>query len=165
MDNKVQQDFPIDWVEDNVVSRREFMKFLTVASGGLAAASGVIVLWSHAARKSRYFEPKLLGKIDDIPMASSMLFEFPRAGDLCILIRRANGECVAYSQRCTHLSCPVQYQPQHDRLYCPCHNGAFAVKDGRVLQGPPQRPLPRIVCEVRGDELWAVAVTLEAEHV
>ena len=39
MDTQVQRDFPIDWEEDQYVSRREFFKFLTLASGGLAVGS------------------------------------------------------------------------------------------------------------------------------
>ena len=41
--------------------------------------------------------------------------------------------------------------------------GYFSVRDGSVLQGPPQRPLPRIVLERRGDRLVAVAVSRGAE--
>jgi Rieske Fe-S protein len=34
------------------------------------------------------------------------------------------------------------------------------MEDGRVLQGPPPRALPRIVLDRRGDELWAVGIDL-----
>ena len=43
-----------------------------------------------------------------------------------------------------------------NRLECPCHQGFFSIADGAVLQGPPRRPLPRVVLERRGDELVAI---------
>jgi Rieske Fe-S protein len=46
------------------------------------------------------------------------------------------------------------------RLECPCHEGYFSMDDGRVLQGPPPRPLPRIRLEERAGELHAVGVDL-----
>jgi Rieske Fe-S protein len=43
-------------------------------------------------------------------------------------------------------------------LACPCHHGYFSAKDGSVLQGPPPRPLPRILLERHGQELVAIGV-------
>jgi Rieske Fe-S protein len=57
----------------------------------------------------------------------------------------------------------VYYARDHNRLECPCHEGYFSVSDGRVLQGPPLRPLPRVVLERRGEELVAVRLDLGEE--
>ncbi len=162
MDEHLQKDFPIDWEQDGFVSRREFFKFMTLASGGLAAGSVGLVLWSQLKRDERHFEPMRIGRVDAVAVGSSLAFNYPRAHDICILVRRTESEFVAFSRRCTHLSCPVDYQPAQDRLYCPCHNGAFSLVDGRVLQGPPPHPLPQIVLEVRGEEIWAIGVRHEA---
>jgi Rieske Fe-S protein len=35
----------------------------------------------------------------------------------------------------------VQYVPGDGIVWCACHNGRFDL-DGRVLSGPPPRPLP-----------------------
>ena len=164
MDERVQRDFPIDWEEDHYVSRREFFKFLTLASGGLAVGSGALAAWTSFSRRERKFEPVPIAGAENLDPGASMPFDFPRKGDLCLLIRRPDGAYVAYSRRCTHLSCPVQYEPSHERLYCPCHNGAFAVEDGRVLQGPPPHPLPRIKLEVRERTVWATGVALPREN-
>jgi arsenite oxidase small subunit len=64
----------------------------------------------------------------------------------------------AFSQKCTHLSCAVYYDRETNRLACPCHHGYFSAKDGSVLQGPPPRPLPRIVLERQEQELVAIGV-------
>ncbi|HEX8985876.1 MAG TPA: Rieske (2Fe-2S) protein, partial [Bryobacteraceae bacterium] len=78
--------------------------------------------------------------------------------DHCILVRPTENRFVAYSQKCTHLSCAVYYSRQRNRLECPCHEGYFSIADGRVLQGPPPRPLPAIQLERRGELLVAVNV-------
>ena len=67
----------------------------------------------------------------------------------CIMIRTAADQVVAYSQKCTHLSCAVYYAKEANRLECPCHEGYFSVTDGSVLQGPPPRALPRILLRAR----------------
>jgi len=74
-------------------------------------------------------------------------------------VRTAPETYVAYSQKCTHLSCAVYYSKESNKLECPCHRGYFDVNDGRVLAGPPTRPLPRIELEARGDQLIAIGVS------
>ena len=62
---------------------------------------------------------------------------------------------VAYSQKCTHLSCAVYYQPERERLYCPCHEGVFDPVTGEPVAGPPQRRLADRPAQ-DGDTLYAV---------
>jgi Rieske Fe-S protein len=68
----------------------------------------------------------------------------------------AGEEFVAYERRCTHLLCPVLYQQERNRLYCPCHEGVFNPENGHVEAGPPPRPLNKIRVEVRGEDVYAV---------
>lgn len=46
----------------------------------------------------------------------------------------------ALSAKCTHEGCTVQYKSDQGLVWCACHNGKFDV-DGRVISGPPPRPL------------------------
>ncbi len=46
----------------------------------------------------------------------------------------------ALSAKCTHEGCTVQYVPGESVVLCACHNGRYDL-DGRVLAGPPPRPL------------------------
>ncbi|MFI5385794.1 MAG: ubiquinol-cytochrome c reductase iron-sulfur subunit, partial [Fimbriimonadales bacterium] len=158
MDEKLNQDFPIDWEEDHYVTRREFFKFMTLASGGLAVGSAALAAWASVPRGEIRFERTPVASTKDIAVGGSLQFSYPRASDLCILLQPEPGKFVAYSRRCTHLSCPVEYQPDQDRLYCPCHNGAFAINDGHVLQGPPPRPLPQILLEISEGRIFALGV-------
>ena len=86
---------------------------------------------------------------------SATNFQFPGEHDSAILIRTADGSYHAYGQQCTHLSCPVYYSREHQRLECPCHEGAFDAATGNVLYGPPPRPLDVIELEVGGGKVWA----------
>ncbi len=164
MDIRTKEDFPIDWEEDQYVSRREFFRFMTLASGGLTVGSVAMATYSALPKAERKFEPALICRAVDVEIGASFGFSYPRPADICVAVRRSETEWVAYSRRCTHLSCPVEWEPEHDRLYCPCHNGAFSISTGEVLQGPPPHPLPKIKLEVRNDEIWAVGVFVEARH-
>ncbi|MDH3520314.1 MAG: Rieske (2Fe-2S) protein [Myxococcales bacterium] len=52
------------------------------------------------------------------------------------------GELRALDAKCTHEGCTVRYVPGESLIWCPCHNGRFDLT-GRVLAGPPPRPLAR----------------------
>lgn len=158
MDQKLSQDFPVDWDEDHYVSRKEFFRFMTLASGGLALGSVSLAAWTKLPRDHRPMEAKEIGRMDQLQVGGSLAFNYPREHDLCILLRPQEGLLKAYSRRCTHLSCPVEWEPRKNRLYCPCHNGAFSPADGSVLQGPPPRPLPEIMLEVREGRIFAVGI-------
>ncbi|HMS55915.1 MAG TPA: Rieske (2Fe-2S) protein [Fimbriimonadaceae bacterium] len=165
MNERIREDFPIEWEDDHFVTRREFFKFLTLASGGIAVGTTALAAYSQLPKKERAFEPALICKVDDLAPGTSKAFSYPRKTDICLLVCRQDGSHVAYSRRCTHLSCPVDYKVKDGKemLFCPCHNGAFSVEDGSVLQGPPPHALPRIRLEQRGGELWAVGAYLEDE--
>ncbi len=162
MEDKLREDFSIEWEDDHYVSRREFFKFVTLASGGLAAGSAVLAAWpTIRGERSGSFARVRIAAVGDLPVGSSLQFNYPGASDMCILVHREKGVFDAFSRRCTHLSCPVQYQADKARLYCPCHNGAFSLVDGRPTQGPPAAPLKRIITEVADGEVFAVGVEQE----
>ena len=75
-----------------------------------------------------------------------------------MLVRLAPDRLVAYDQKCTHLSCAVIPRVDKGHIHCPCHEGYFSLETGDVLAGPPPRPLPRILLERRGDEVYATGV-------
>jgi nitrite reductase/ring-hydroxylating ferredoxin subunit len=150
-----RDDFPIAWTEDDLVTRRELTKTLVWVSCASFAASTFLTARA-ATRSVSPVRVLKVADVDDLPVGGSRVFDYPAAGEPCLLVRRDAHTFVAYSQKCTHLGCPVVYQAEEGRLHCPCHEGFFDVADGRVLAGPPPRPLPRIALERRGQELWAV---------
>jgi Rieske Fe-S protein len=105
-------------------------------------------------------EVRRIASVDDIPAAGSLVFQYPGELDHCVLVRLSPGEFVAYSQKCTHLSCAVIPEPDKGVLHCPCHDGFFDLRSGAPTAGPPQRPLPRITLEIRGRDIYATGVEM-----
>ena len=147
-------DFPIERVEAEHVSRREFAKFLCLVSGGMAAGTGWLAV------KDRFLPPfKLTGEVrvcltHELPVGGTHPFRLEGTKMPFILVRPSENEWFAYEQKCTHLSCAVYYSPVTDRIECPCHKGYFDVRSGKVLQGPPPRPLHRLDVVVKGVDVF-----------
>ena len=157
-----REEFSVHRAEEQYVSRRQFGKFLVLTSVGMLAGNVWIAIRA-AMRRPASFPRREIAAAGSLAVGSSRVFFYPGEQDPCLLVRRGESDWVAYSQKCTHLSCAVFYARESDRLECPCHAGAFSLADGRVLQGPPPRPLPKIELERQGDRLFAVAVRLEPE--
>lgn len=153
-----KDDFPISWVDDHFVTRREFTRSLAWASGASFAATAGLGALSSASPRGLPLPEMRVADLDELPIGGSKVFAYPDAARPCILIRRDAATFAAFAQGCTHLGCPVVYQRGEDRLECPCHAGFFSATDGRVLAGPPPQPLPRIELETRDGALWAVGV-------
>ena len=156
-----RDEFAIHQADERYVNRRQFAKFLVLTSLGMVAGNVWIAIRSLFHRDP-VFEPRAIAGAAQTPVGGVTLFNYPGEHDPCILVRLAPETFVAYSQKCTHLSCAVYYAADERRLECPCHEGYFAVEDGSVLQGPPPRPLPRVVLERRGGDLVATGVEIHA---
>ena len=157
-----RNDFPIDWPQDELVARRDFTKFLVLTSFAFAVGQ-VWIVFQNFTRKRRGQPPiRRIGRLDAIPAGGTMTFDYPSAGDPCLLIRTGADRFLAYSQKCTHLSCAVTPQTEENRLYCPCHHGFFDLATGSPIAGPPRRPLPRITLEIRDGALYATGVKVRA---
>jgi len=66
---------------------------------------------------------------------------------------------IAYSGTCTHLGCSYGYDKTKDLFVCPCHRGIFDVKTGKVLSGPPPRPLDTLPVKVENGEVHVLYET------
>ena len=152
------EEFSVYAAEDAYVQRRQFTKFLVMTSAGMVAGNAWIWLKAVTAVERTEWPELLVARASEIGPGTVRFFSYPGPHDPCILVRRTNGEFTAFSQKCTHLSCAVYYAAARDRLECPCHEGYFSASNGRVLQGPPPRPLPQIRLEQRGDDLMAVGL-------
>lgn len=158
-----RQDFPITSAGEDEVTRREFVRFLVVASGGFAAGNVGVALWS-SLRSINEGEPRMIVALAEVPEGNAHLFHYPTGADPAILVHLPGGELRAFSQKCTHLGCVVYYQPGTRDMECPCHEGHFDAESGDVISGPPQRPLGRIDVEVRDGDVWALANLGEGGH-
>lgn len=153
-----REEFSVEQLEERYVSRRQLAKFLTLTSLAMFIGQLWIVVKSWFRRSASAMPAVFIARVGEIPVDGVKLFVYPEPNEQCILIRVREDQYVAYSQKCTHLSCAVFYSAESRRLVCPCHEGYFSVEDGSVLQGPPPRPLPRVKLEQRGDGIVAVGM-------
>jgi Rieske Fe-S protein len=150
-----KDEFSVFTADERYVNRRQFTKFLTLTS--LAMFAGNLWILARSLLHRAPAHPRLsVARMDEMAVGGVKMFAYPADGDPCILVRTAAETYVAYSQKCTHLSCAVYYEKEQNRLACPCHQGFFSIADGAVLQGPPQRRLPRVVLEQKDGALIAV---------
>ena len=151
-------DFPIDWPQDHYVERREFMKFMVLTSLALTVGQFWIAAQNWWRRRHGEAEIRRIATLAQIPVGGVLTFTYPGEHDDCVLVRTGERELLAYSQKCTHLSCAVRPLVDRGVIHCPCHEGYFDLRSGRPIAGPPRRPLPVIHLQLRGDEIFATGI-------
>jgi cytochrome b6-f complex iron-sulfur subunit len=116
------------------VSRRDFLKM------GVSALSLVALLEVGGASllfmKPRSLEGEFGGLVaaglaDSFPLGS--VTEFPDGR--FYLVRAADGGFLAVYRRCTHLGCTVNWEPEQNSFFCPCHASTFDIHG--AVQSPP----------------------------
>ncbi len=133
--------------------RREFLNVLL--GGGLIAWIGSLLFPVF-----KFLEPPPLdevkvssvkiGNVDDMEKDSGKIIKF--GNKPVIVIRKINGDYIAFSAECTHLDCIVQYRKDYGQIYCACHNGRYDL-NGRVASGPPPAPLKKYGIAIKDNEV------------
>ena len=151
-------DFPIDWPADHYVARRDFTRFLVLTSLAFTVGQWWIALKQWWRDRRGQLPLKRIAALADLAPGSVLAFSYPGEHDPCFLVRQKDGSLLAYGQKCTHLSCAVVPDPEKGVIRCPCHEGLFDLGSGRPIAGPPPRPLPRVLVEVRGGDVYATGI-------
>lgn len=151
------QDFPYTSAGEEAVTRRAFTRYLIAGSGVFAVSTFGAAAWTSLRNLDTGTAQALIG-LDELPRGTAHLFRYPGPHDPAVLLHLTDGSLVAYSQKCTHLGCVVFYRPESTELVCPCHDGVFEALTGEPIAGPPERPLPAIVLEVRDNIVWATGI-------
>jgi arsenite oxidase small subunit len=138
------------------IPRRTFCADLLLTSGLVLAAPAVSKVM--AAQDSMVaYPPRKIDGAETLVPGSVLYFNYPTRNDPAVLLRSSENEYRAYSRRCSHAGCSVEFDAPRRCLTCPCHNGAFDARLGQVMFGPPRRPLDEIVLQMRaGGQLWAI---------
>ena len=133
------------------VNRRGFMTAgSTVAmASGLAASYGTFgviagrSLYPNGEKKEFQF----LATVASLKLGDSMTYVAP-SGAKIVVARQGEGDTaedfIALSSVCPHLGCQVHWEPQNDRFFCPCHNGAFD-SQGVAIEGPPEKAGQKLI--------------------
>jgi nitrite reductase/ring-hydroxylating ferredoxin subunit len=155
LDEAWREEFPYRHDEDELVTRRDLLRFLVAGTGALFLATGAIAITGNLP-KGTGVKAVAVAKVDELGENEWRVFDFPDQYGQGIVINLPGKGLVAYSDVCTHLSCAVLYQPDKGRLFCPCHEGEFDPATGNVRAGPPTRPLPLIQLSIQNGVIYAV---------
>jgi len=138
-----------------------------VAIGGaFSALLGVFAVRpARAAATERWIRAGTLGdltpnvpvpRVLSVPRADG--WYRARARETVFLVWDGAKQVKVFSATCTHLGCQVLWDVEAKKFRCPCHGGVYDVS-GRVLEGPPPRPLTTIDARVdSADETVLVRV-------
>lgn len=145
--------------------RRVFLKQAIFTIGGLITAGlavpGATYFLSPIWKKNEedWIE---VGEISTIPIGDPVKLDFvQRKKDGWVTIEGRSSAWVVtpdgsnftvFDPRCTHLGCPYRWDAAKKEFLCPCHTAVFDI-DGKVLSGPPPRPLDRFASKVVGGKL------------
>jgi Rieske Fe-S protein len=128
---------------------RLFALGLTAIGAGLAALVAAVAVPKAGARPVRWRKAASMFDLPPDGPFAAVLAErhadgwYQTRSERVIYLDKEGDGYRALSATCTHLGCRVSWQPAAKQFKCPCHGGVFD-RDGRVVSGPPPRPLRRL---------------------
>jgi Rieske Fe-S protein len=147
-------------MSEHKTTRRTALNVL-LGFGGVAAVGSMIYpvfSFLKAPRQAESSQNKVTieRKASEMKPGDWMIFSFGTKPGLLICLEASGGpELRAFSATCTHLNCIVEYQPEENKIFCPCHNGSFDV-NGNNIAGPPPKPLEQYSVRVQDDTITIV---------
>ena len=127
------------------VSRRAALGWLLAWPAGVVAlGTAALAIAIEACRRLRRPRGVAVTPLANVPPGSAFR---ARIGEDPIIVVNVGGEIRAFAAVCTHEGCPLGWNPDQHLIRCPCHGGAYDTS-GRVVDGPPPRPLSRLDAEV-----------------
>lgn len=134
-------------------SRRGLVQWLL--GGGLLASAGsflypVLRFMNPPEVAEATVNEATVAEVGEFAVNSGKIVKF--GSKPVLLIRSDESEWRAFSGICTHLDCTVQYKDIDRQIWCACHNGLYDL-NGKVLSGPPPRPLEEYEVHIRDDEV------------
>ena len=159
--------------EGGEIGRRGFLAYIAAAIGGLITTVLAVPvlgsLISPALGRSTGAQWVRLGPVGSFAPREPQLVPFylvrkdgwveTREPKVVWVVRREGEAFSCFNARCTHLGCIVDWSDSGMagkmgwNFYSPCHGGVFDIQ-GRVITGPPPRPLDTLSYKVEKGELW-----------
>jgi len=143
---------------DKKFTRKEFLNYIIGISGAALAGSVLFPMLKYITPPKGSdidVSKAVAAKVGELPKNSAKIFRF--GNKPAILVNTPQGVLKAFSAVCTHLNCTVQYSQEASHIWCACHNGKFDL-NGKVISGPPPRPLEEYNLSVVGQDIIASKV-------
>jgi Rieske Fe-S protein len=120
--------------------------FVTAALAGLVGAAATPKSGATAARWRK--ATTIFDLPPNAPFAAVMAERksdgwFETSKQTVVYIDRSGDSYRALSATCSHLGCRVRWDEGKSQYRCPCHGGVYD-REGKVVAGPPPRPLRRV---------------------
>ncbi|HYT59123.1 MAG TPA: Rieske (2Fe-2S) protein [Haliangiales bacterium] len=133
-------------------ARRSFLDFLLGASSvaWLGSILYPVIRYLKPLPRAGPSGPTHLTREELAKLEKEHFVIVPVSGKRVLVLQNAAQQILALDAKCTHEGCTVQYLPGESAIWCACHNARFDL-DGRVVSGPPPRPLPKYVAERQED--------------
>lgn len=137
---------------------------MAIAGATVGAAGAVTAAGCSGEPQAR---PERLLKLDDVKVGKPALVQRPggrtlpsREQEQLIVVRLDEQTVQAYSNLCTHAECLVK--PKGETLHCFCHEADYDPATGRVLAGPPPKPLAKV--DVHVADGWVMTGLRDADR-
>ena len=143
------------------IDRRAFCGRVLITSAGVVLMTKALSASPSIDQNLAVYPPQKIQGAERLMPGCFLYFNYPKREDPAVLMRGKDGEFVAFSRKCVHLGCAIEFDSERQCLLCPCHRGTYDARTGYVVYGPPPRPLDQIILQVRaGGEVWAVGKTI-----
>lgn len=124
-------------------TRRDFLSTLLGAWSLFVVAPIAKVVLDFVTPLKRSGTSKELirvASVDELALNTAKVFKVNQ--EPVIVVHTASGQYKAFSARCTHLGCIVQYNTEEGppHFTCNCHGSEFDI-NGKNVDGPAPRPL------------------------
>jgi cytochrome b6-f complex iron-sulfur subunit len=98
-----------------------------------------------------------IGTVSDLKAKGEVLAEKTAIGKVLVVVDpKDTNHIIAVKPICSHAHCTVTWQKDQSIFVCPCHDSKFAL-DGKVLQGPADKPLPLYLAKIDGNSILVKA--------
>ena len=142
---------------DSRITRRTFCNRALLTSAGVMISATAVSSQKNQQQTLLGYPPMKIDGAEQVMPGSHLYFNYPKANDAAVLVRTPDGQYLAYSRKCAHRGCSVDFDSARSCLTCPCHRGVYDSRTGYVMYGPPPRPLDQVILQMRaGAEVWAV---------
>ncbi len=148
---------------DSQITRRTFCNRALLSSAAVVVAGTNVAGQKNQQQSLLAYPPTKIEGAERVMPGSFLYFNYPKTNDPAVLMRTSDGQYLAYSRKCAHLGCSVDYDTSARCLRCPCHRGVYDSRNGYVMYGPPPKPLDQIVLQMRSGEVWAVGKRLSGD--